>query len=195
MPNPYSRNQEIFISFSSLDKYISSGQWKIMLYPKMIIAGNVNMYFPVKSSISGNVEFTYPVVSGTLSIPSTSAGIITVAAYDQNTSDYAYFSGRGYTADGSIKPDLAAPGVDIYTAYPGNTYSFATGTSLAVPFVTGAAALMLEWGIVEGNDLFLYGEKLKAYLIRGAKKLPGFSEYPNREIGYGALCVKNSFPK
>jgi subtilisin family serine protease len=193
-PNPYSREQEIFISFSGTDKYADSGYWKLLLYPKMIVNGNVNIYLPVKAAISGNVEFTNPDVYGTLSIPSTSKGIISVAAYDQNTNDYAYFSGRGYTTNDSIKPDIAAPGVDIYTAYPGNIYSFATGTSMAAPFVTGASALLMEWGVVKGNDMFLYGEKVKAYLQRGARKLPGFTEYPNREIGYGALCVKNSLP-
>ena len=69
-----------------------------------------------------------------------------------------------------------------------------TGTSFAAPFVTGSAALMMQWGIVNGNDPYLYGEKLKAYLIRGARKLPGEAEYPNERVGYGALCLERSFP-
>ena len=69
-----------------------------------------------------------------------------------------------------------------------------TGTSFATPFVSGAAALLMEWGIVRGNDPYLYGEKLKAYLRRGAKPLPGFAEYPNPQGGYGALCVADSLP-
>ncbi len=39
---------------------------------------------------------------------------------------------------------------------------------MAAPFVTGAAALLMEWGIVRGNDLYMYGDKLKASLIKGA---------------------------
>ena len=69
-----------------------------------------------------------------------------------------------------------------------------TGTSFAAPFVSGAAALMMEWGIIRGNDPYLYGEKLKAYLRRGARPLPGFSVYPNPQVGYGALCVRDSLP-
>jgi hypothetical protein len=65
---------------------------------------------------------------------------------------------------------------------------------MAVPFVTGAAALLMEWGIVQGNDRFLYGEKMKAYFMKGAKELPGFREYPNEQVGYGELCVKESLP-
>lgn len=70
-----------------------------------------------------------------------------------------------------------------------------TGTSFATPFVTGAAALLMEWGIVMGNDPYLYGQKVKAYLQKGAKKLPGFTEYPNEVVGWGVLCVGDSIPR
>lgn len=93
-----------------------------------------------------------------------------------------------------MKPDLAAPGVNIRTAQVGGGYTTVTGTSFATPFVTGAAALLMEWGIVKGNDAYLYGEKVKAYLRRGAKPLPGFDIYPNAQVGYGALCVRDSIP-
>ena len=92
------------------------------------------------------------------------------------------------------KPDLVAPGVDIMSAAPGGGYTSRSGTSMATPFVSGSAALLMQWGIVNGNDLFLYGEKLKAYLQRGASELPGLTVYPNSQVGYGALCVRDSLP-
>ena len=52
----------------------------------------------------------------------------------------------------------------------------------------------MEWGIVEGNDEFLYGEKVRAYLEKGARALPAFREYPNPQVGWGALCLKESIP-
>ena len=94
-----------------------------------------------------------------------------------------------------FKPDLVAPGVDITAPVPGGGYSGMTGTSFAVPFVTGAAALMMEWGIVRKNDPFLWGEKVKAYLRRGAQPQPGFEQYPNASIGWGRLCVSGSIPE
>ena len=110
---------------------------------------------------------------------------------------YADFSGRGYTnIIQTIKPDLAAPGVSITAprAGQGGLYAEFTGTSFATPFVTGSAALLMEWGILLGNDPFLYGEKIKAYLRRGARQLPGFTTWPNNQMGYGALCLRDSLP-
>ena len=63
-----------------------------------------------------------------------------------------------------------------------------SGTSFAVPFATGVCALLMEWGIVRGNDTELYGEKMKAYLQRNARGLIGESKAPNPRTGFGALC-------
>ena len=96
---------------------------------------------------------------------------------------------------GSIKPDIAAPGVAINTIGPDGAFVQVSGTSFAAPFATGGAALLLEWGIVRGNDPYLYGEKVKAYFRRGAKPIRGESMYPNERVGYGALCVADSIPR
>ena len=92
------------------------------------------------------------------------------------------------------KPDIVAPGVEIESVAVGGGRIYVTGTSFATPIVAGSVALMLEWGIVKGNDPYLYGAKVKAYLRRGAKPLPGFTQYPNPLVGYGALCVEESLP-
>ena len=90
-----------------------------------------------------------------------------------------------------ISPKILVP---LAFVLSGLTAEF-TGTSFATPFVTGSAALMMEWGILRGNDPFLYGEKIKAYLIHGAKQLPGFTEWPNPQLGWGVLCLADSLPK
>lgn len=86
------------------------------------------------------------------------------------------------------------PGVNVTAPTTSGTYASFSGTSFATPFVTGGAALMMEWGIIKENDPYLYGEKVKAYMQRGARPLPGFTEYPNPQVGYGALCVRDSIP-
>ena len=121
--------------------------------------------------------------------------MISVAAYDSSFHTLAAFSGRGYTWETEqIKPDLAAPGVDITSCAPGGGYQTQSGTSMATPFVTGSAALLMQYGIVNKNDPFLYGEKIKAYLLRGAKRISAEAGYPNRELGWGTLCLRDSFP-
>jgi len=93
------------------------------------------------------------------------------------------------------KPDLAAPGVEINTCAVGGGYGVFSGTSFAAPFVTGAAALLMQYGIVEGRDPYLYGEKIRISLIRGARQLPFQLTLPSPLVGWGALCVENSLPE
>lgn len=195
-PVPYSMYQEIYIDFIPRESYIPSGLWKIRLIAGKIVEGIYDLWLPSGGVLNEGSGFTYPSEIRTLTIPSTAAKVISVAAYDSDTDSVAAFSGRGYTAwTNQVKPDIAAPGVDIISASPGGSYVSRSGTSMAAPFVTGSAVLLMEWGLVQGRDSFLYGEKLKAYLIKGARQLPVLREYPNSQIGWGVLCLEASLPE
>lgn len=193
-PSPFSVSQEIYFDFLPRNTYIESGIWRFRLVPTDIKGGKVDLWLPSAATLNEGTRFYRPDVDQTLTIPSTARKVIAVGAYDSRSLIYAPFSGRGAAQTDNIKPDLAAPGVDIRTVAVGGGYTNVTGTSFAVPFVTGAAALLMEWGIVRGNDPYLYGEKVRAYLIRGAKRLPGYEEWPNNQLGYGILCLRNSLP-
>ena len=194
-PSPYSVFQEIYIDFLPTKEYIADGLWIIRLVPGRIVDGTYHLWLPGGTSLNPQTKFLYPTPDNTLTIPSTASRVITVAAYDSRNYTYADFSGRGPNAFmAGQKPDIAAPGVDITTTRAGGGYISVTGTSFATPFVTGSAALMMQWGIVDGNDPFLYGEKIKAYLINGARPLQGLTEYPNPQVGYGRLCLESSLP-
>lgn len=196
-PAPYSIQQEIYLELLPEGVYtnIRSGIWKLFFSPRNIVDGRYDLWMPSGSSINKETGFLVSEVDTTLTIPSTASKPVTVAAYDGDTDTYAPFSGRGYVCCHLVKPDLAAPGVDIVSCAPGGGYTSRTGTSMACPFVTGSAALLMQYGIVQGNDPYLFGQKLKAYLIRGARKLSAFSEYPNDRVGWGALCLRDSLPE
>ncbi len=190
-PCPYSVDQEIFIEMIPLSGYVDTGVWTIRLISEKIVDGTWQMWLPGSAALGTETRFLRPVEEATLTIPSTASKAVTVGAYDALSNTYADFSGRG-DRNGIQKPDLVAPGVEILTATPAGGYAHQTGTSFAVPFVTGAAALLMQYGITDGNDPYLYGEKVKAYLRRGAAPLPGIQKYPNERVGYGSLCLKGS---
>lgn len=199
-PTPYNPEQEIYISWIPRGDYVTPGIWKIYLQPRRIIAGDYNMWLPVAGSTSSEVSFVRPNIFNTLVVPSTARYVISVAAYDSRNDTYAGFSGRGPNLEQELpqavgKPDLAAPGVAINTSRSGGGYGVFSGTSFAAPFVTGAAALLMQYGIVDGKDPYLYGEKIRAALIRGARKLPFQESQPSPLVGWGALCVSDSLPE
>lgn len=204
-PLPYSTAQEIYLDMIPLGApYINSGIWTVRLMPVEVVTGNYYFYLPSSAVRSENTRFYRPTPDVTLTIPSTASKVITVGAYDSIYDTYADFSGRGYADEqrtigvvtaGLAKPDLAAPGVNILAPDIYGGYAPVTGTSFATPIVSGSAALLMEWGIVRGNDVFLYGEKVKAYLRAGARPLRGETEYPNSRVGWGALCVNSSLPE
>lgn len=195
-PSPYQGLQEIYFEFLPANTYLDSGIWKLTIEPRRIVSGEFDIWMPDSRARNEATRFLRPTPDTTLTIPSTASRLISVGAYDSRRMTYAPFSGRGRESEAFyIRPDLAAPGVGITTTAPGGGYATVSGTSFAAPFVTGSAALLMEWGIVKGNDPYLYGEKLRASLNRGARQLTAEKTYPNPRLGYGALCARDSLPK
>lgn len=203
-PTPYSVAQEVYLEMIPAGQsYVNSGVWTILIEPIKIVTGQYYLYLPGSSVRNEQTRFYKPTPQVTLTIPSTAAKVLTVGAYDSVYDTYADFSGRGYADEnrtigvvtaGLTKPDIVAPGVGVLAPDVYGSYNPLNGTSFATPIVSGSAALLMEWGIVRGNDVFLYGEKVKAYLRAGARPLRGEQELPNDRVGFGALCVAESIP-
>lgn len=188
-PKFYNTFQEIFFQVSAVSGQIPIGIYKVKIRAENVVEGTYDLYLPTVEEVGNDTSFVNSDPNVTLTIPSTAQNVITVGGYDSLRGIIADFSGRGYTLNVVYtKPDLTAPAVNVLATSLGGGYSPVTGTSFAAPFVSGAAAILMEWGITRGNDPFLYGERLKAYLKRGAYR-SAILEYPNNQWGYGTLCV------
>ena len=191
-PTPYSADHEIFIQFKANTGFVPAGLWNVLVHGVNVVDGTVDMWLPTLEEVTDGTSFLRPGTQATLTLPSTAHGVLTVGGYNASIDSLTAFSGLGYTRKNIyVKPDLVAPAVNILSTSTGGGYGTFTGTSIAAPFVTGSAALMMQWGIVDGNDPFLFAERIKAMLHRGARRIPGVT-YPNPIWGYGALCLETT---
>lgn len=172
----------------------AQGIWKIHVYSLTNIVGRYNAWLPLKQFLSGDTYFLNSNPSTTLTEPGAAERVISVGAYNHITDASYVASGRGYTATGLIKPDFVAPGVDVYGVRAGGGYTTRTGTSVAAAHAAGAAALLLTWGVTDGNLPYMGTNEVKSVLIRGAKR-ENNTVYPNNIYGYGKMDVIEAFHK
>ncbi|TCT16301.1 subtilase family protein [Natranaerovirga pectinivora] len=168
------------------------GIWTLRVYGDLVVSGNYNIWLPREGWSDPATQFLLPSPSMTVTIPGTNTIPITVGAYNHLDDSLYISSGRGPTRNLMIKPDLVAPGVNIRGPIPNNTYGTRTGTSISTAQVAGAAAILFEWGIVEGRLPQMDTRIIRKLLIRGATRRVGIS-YPNNEWGFGALNLLNSY--
>lgn len=190
-PTHYSIRQEIFFNFTAVTGTISAGVWRLVIRTGEIVDGLIDLWLPTTEEVTEGTFFSNPSINNTMTIPSTAFGVITVSGYNDRVGNIAEFSGRGSLNMELPNPDISAPAVGIISTKAGGGYDSFTGTSMAAPFVTGSAALMMQWGIVNNNDPFLYGQRVKAFLRLGAVRMRNV-KYPNPLFGYGKLCLSNT---
>jgi subtilisin family serine protease len=167
------------------------GLWTVRVYPESILTGQYNLWLPIRAFTGGKVYFLRSNPDMTLTSPGTARQVITVGGYQvSNRSIYAD-SGRGYTTDGEVKPDFAAPAVEVFGPGLKRNYVSMTGSSAAAAVAAGAVAQIMQWAIAEQNMPALSNEGIKNMLVRGARR-SGDRSYPNREWGYGTLDVYHS---
>ncbi|NLI89003.1 MAG: S8 family peptidase [Epulopiscium sp.] len=191
-PSNINADQQISVFMESESGSIDSGIWTLTIYGVSIISGIYNIWGATSAVTGMETMFLQPNSFTTLTIPSTSSLVISVGAFNPYTNQIIAGSGRGFTRDGRIKPGLAAPGAQVTTTNNQGDYSMATGTSIAAAFVTGGAALLMEWGIVNGNDPSLYGDRLRVALLRNTRRIVTDTRYPNQSWGNGAFCLEDT---
>ena len=167
------------------------GVWTITVHADAILDGTYHAWLPITGFIDPATVFLRPTPSYTIVTPANAAAVITCGAYNSRDKSLAAFSSQGPTRLSSLKPDLVAPGVDVGGIYPGGPGT-KSGTSAAAAITTGACALMLQWGIVEKNDISIDSYRIRNYLVAGCERDPNL-EYPNTQWGYGRLNLLNTF--
>lgn len=168
------------------------GVWIIRVYGNNILEGDYNIWLPIKHFIDKETYFLKPNPDITLTVPSTTQATITVAAYDNMTNALFTDSSRGFTRTNEIKPDITAPGVNVYGPGINNNYVRKSGTSVAAALVAGNCAQLMQWGIVEKNETQMKTNYIKNFLIRGAIRDRNII-YPSKEWGYGKVNVYEAF--
>lgn len=173
----------------------ASGIWKIHVQKEKGPGNRFHMWLPVQGLISQDTYFLQSNPYSTVTAPGDSVRSITATAYQYRDASLFFQAGRGFTPDGQVTPDLAAPGVELIVPLNRQqNFGKATGSSLSAAITCGAAALLLEWAIVRGNLPYASGSAVKFALQKGAVREERMN-YPNPEWGFGRLSVIDSIPE
>lgn len=167
------------------------GVWTITAYGDIIIDGAINAWLPLTGFVSPSVQFLSSDPYNTVTSPANSIGSITCGAYNSTTNSIYTLTSWGPTRITPEMPDLVAPGYQVGGFYP-TGYGYMNGTSASTAVTVGACALLMQWGIVEGNDLGFCTPLIRAFLIRGCNRSSELS-YPNPQWGYGSLNLLQTF--
>ena len=171
------------------------GIWHIRVYPTLFVAGQFHIWLPMQGFLTEDTGFLRPDPDITITDLGNAPLLLTVSTYNHVTGSLYIHSSRGFTATGQIKPDFAAPGVEVQGPGipPGTSrLSRQTGSSVATAITAGAVACLFSWGFTQGNDTTLTSISVKSILIRGAERKEAF-RYPNRQWGYGTLNLYQAF--
>lgn len=188
LPDDLSGDELISIYFVGL----KPGIWKIRVYGNYVLDGRYDIWMLSRKMLKGGTSLTSPCTCGTITNPSTSRYSLTISNYNQNNITVYPKSGLATTSIEAYEIDVAAGGVDVKCLYLNNGRVYITGTSVSAAVAAGAALLMFEWGIVKGNEPYMYSQTLKSYILRGTYRRKN-DIYPNIEWGYGILDLLGVF--
>ena len=164
------------------------GIWRLEITADVATTGVYHMWLPMEEQLQGEVIFIRSDPDYTVTEPSNAPILLTTGAYNTDNNTIYLQSGRGYSASEQIKPELCAPGVDVVEEYRNE---LRTGTSVAAACMSAAGILYMQWAVYNRGAQSITGAFIKTVFIQGATTQPNRS-YPNREWGYGQLCLSRS---
>lgn len=181
---PSSGNELIVFRFDAP----TAGVWTVRIFAAQDGGnGEFHMWLPITQFLSSQTYFLNPSPYVTITDPGIAERPITTSTYDDLNNSFYVNSGRGYLRNGLVKPDLAAPGVNVSTSLGKQT-----GSSIAAAMTAGGVAQFFQWAVIQQNNPLVESNEIKTYFIRGATRNPDLV-YPNKEWGYGRLNVAGTF--
>lgn len=196
-------NSKIYIHYTLVETYTGDevvviqlvtptpGIWKLQVFNDGPNSASYNIWMGMEQFLKEETYFLNPDPEITICEPGNALSVLTMTAYDHTTDSIYANASRGYTITNTIKPELTAPGVNVYGPMPNGRFGTKSGTSVAGAIAAGASALMLEWGLLKGNSPNMQTTEIENFLIRGANRVN--MDYPNRIWGYGVLDLYGVF--
>jgi subtilisin family serine protease len=212
IPTIYAQQNTILLQYDETDIYIDntlqnslngdqlilmrfnkpiSGTWRFRVSVLGNLRASYHVWLPIYNFIKPGTYFMNPNIYTTITMPGNEETVITVTAYNTDNQELYPFASRGFTKENHPKPDIAAPGVNILGPTINNQYMLGTGTSVATAYTTGAAVIIMEWGLLRGNIIFLPNAKIRSIITGGAVRYENMI-YPNPDWGFGILSISNS---
>ena len=168
------------------------GIWTFRIFGERVVDGHIHVWLPMEKFMNPETFFLNPDPEMTIMSGASTRSTVTVSNYSHYNDRLNVKSSKGYTLSGTIKPDMAAPGTDVFGPVPGGRFEKRTGSSISAAHAAGAAALLFQWGLLGGIIINMDGNDIRRLLIQGA--IPkGGEAVPNRGWGYGAMNLKNTF--
>lgn len=170
----------------------AAGIWRFNVYERGGLNRGFNIWLPMEGFISEGTYFIRSDPYTTILTLGNSENPLTVTAYNDADDSLYLNSSRGYTTINKIKPEVAAPGVNVIGPALGGGFVPYTGTSVSAAHTAGIAAMVFEWGVIRGNLPAMSTVEMRNLIIRGARRDVDLV-YPNRDWGYGILDIYNVF--
>lgn len=197
-------NSRVFVEYTLVESYTGDevivirildptpGIWRITVANTAEYSGGYHIWLPIENFLQPETGFLSPEPDITICEPGNTQNVLTATVYNHVDGAIYINASRGFTSTGVVKPEIAAPGVNVYGPTPGGRFGRKSGASIGAAHCAGVAALMLEWGIVEENNISMQTTEIKNTLIRGARR-EASQNYPNRVWGYGKLDAYKAF--
>lgn len=184
----YSGDELIFIRITNP----TPGIWNFLVYADEGKQRTFDMWMPLRQFLRPDTYFLRSEPNNTIVIPGNSNLAMTMTAYNHlNGSIYAEAS-RGYNARNQVKPDLAAPGVNITGPGLRDNFVRMSGTSVAAAHSAGMMALFLQWNVENYNIGVFFAAQIQSFFLNNAIR-DSELEYPNTIWGYGIINIEKVF--